>query len=104
MNIQISDKRQVYSGPIQLATPELVWVCVAIALPGRRDRFFVLTEGDIQKVCIAGYTAWMDSIGWQRPRNPSSLDCRWSIFDIQQFEDRWELISGRLNSLPAAIP
>jgi hypothetical protein len=83
MNIQFNDKKQIYSGPTKLTTPDLVWVCVAIALPGARDRFFVLTEGDMQKVCIAGYTSWMDSIAWQRPRNPSSLDCRFLVSDIQ---------------------
>ncbi len=98
MNIQFNDKKQIYSGPTKLTTPDLVWVCVAIALPGARDRFFVLTEGDMQKVCIAGYTSWMDSIAWQRPRNPSSLDCRFLVSDIQQFEDRWELIVGRLRA------
>jgi hypothetical protein len=98
MNTQFNDKKQIYSGPTKLTTPDLVWVCVAIALPGGRDRFFVLTEDDMQKVCVACYTSWMDSIGWQRPRNPSSLDCRWSVSDIQQFEDRWELILGRLQA------
>ena len=58
--------------------------------------FFILTEADIQKVCAHNYTAWMDSIGWKRPRNPASFDCRWSISDIRQFEDKWELIMDRL--------
>jgi hypothetical protein len=98
MQIQLDHAtgRQNYSGPTKLATPDLIWVCVAIAAPGSRDRFFVLTEADIQRVCIAGYTGWMESKEWKRPRNPASFDCRWSISNIQKFEDNWELIIRRL--------
>jgi len=88
--------RQNYSGPLNLATPDLIWVCVAIAAPGSRDRFFVLTEADIQHACVTGYTTWMETKGWKRPRNAASLDCRWSILDIQKFEDNWDLIIQRL--------
>lgn len=98
MKIEFIDKKQIYSGPTKLTTPELVWVCVAIAAPGGCDRFFVLTESELQKVCINGYTSWMNGNGWQRPRNPFSLDCRWSICDIEQFENRWGLILRRLQT------
>lgn len=91
-------KKQIYSGPAKLAVPELVWVCVAIASPGGQDRFFVLTEADVQNVCVTGYTSWMEKIGWKRPKNPTSLDCRWAISDIEQFEDQWELIARRLST------
>jgi hypothetical protein len=99
MQIQVDAEvgKQIYSGPVKLTTPDLVWVCVAIAPSSGRDRFFVLTEADVQDVCIVGYTAWMDQIGWKRPRNPSSFDCRWSISNIQRFEDNWDLIMRRLD-------
>jgi hypothetical protein len=92
IDVDAATKRQIYSGPVRLTTPELVWVCVAIAIPGARDRFFVLTEADLQRVCIDGYTRWMEGIGWKRPRTFDSLDCRWNIEQIRHFEDNWELI------------
>jgi hypothetical protein len=75
MQVRFDDAlgRQVYSGPAKLATPNLLWACVAIASRGGRDRFFILTESDLQKVCVAGYTTWMEQIAWKRPRNPASL-------------------------------
>jgi hypothetical protein len=78
MQIHLNEvtQKQVYSGPKQLPTPDLIWVCVAIAAPGSHDRFFILTETDIQKVCITVYTRWLAQIGWKRPRNPASFDCR----------------------------
>jgi hypothetical protein len=91
-------QKQIYSGPAKLATPELVWVCVAIAPVHSGDRFFVLTEADMQRVCVAIYTKFMEDIGWKRPRNPEALDCRWSISDIQEFENNWDLIKRRLDA------
>lgn len=91
--------KQIYSGPAELTTPDLIWVCVAIAAPGAppaRDRFFILTEADLRRVCVKVYTGWMDRIGWKRPRNPASFDCRWSITDIAAFENNWKLITERL--------
>jgi hypothetical protein len=96
MKIQLDGKKQKYLGPAELKTPDLVWVCVAIGSPGGRDRFFVMTEREIQQVCIACYATWMENIGWERPRNPSSLDCRWRISDIEQFENKWDVIHERL--------
>jgi hypothetical protein len=90
-------RKQVYSGPVILVTPQLIWVCVAIASRGSRDRFFILTEADLQSVIVRGYTSWMESIGWQRPRSPESLRTGWNISDIEPFEDKWELIRGQLS-------
>lgn len=89
---------QIYSGPTTLATPNLIWVCVAIAPPGGRDRFFVLTEAELQQVCAAQHAAWLESKGWKRPRTPEAMDCRWNVSQIEQFEDNWELILGRLKA------
>jgi hypothetical protein len=74
MQIQVDPAagKQNYSGPTKLATPDLIWVCVAIASPASRDRFFVLTEADIQTVCVKNYTEWMEGKGWKRPRNPGA--------------------------------
>src|SRR5437667_10917347 len=40
--------RQTYAGLTQLTTPDLIWVCVAIAKANSQnhDRFFILTEAD----------------------------------------------------------
>lgn len=89
--------KQTYKGPVKLPTPDLVWVCVAIAKPSDRDRFFILTEADVQRICITRYKEFMKKRGWKRPRKPASLDCRWWIVDLEnKFEDNWKLIQDRL--------
>jgi hypothetical protein len=98
---------QHYSGPQILAVPQLIYTHVAIAPPGGKDRFFILTQGELQRVCIKGYSAWMESINWRRPKNPASFDCRYWVDDIAAFENNWDLILRRLDEPspePALVP
>lgn len=80
MNIELDLQTGIQKclGLKKLTNPELIYVCVAIAAPGVRDRFFILTESDLQKVCVEEYTDWMNEHGWKRPSSPSSHDCRYS--------------------------
>jgi hypothetical protein len=90
-------QRQSFIGPEKLPNPDLVYVCVAIA-PTRdtRDRFFVLTASQLQKILIRGYTAWMEGIGWRRPKKPESYDIRWATGELEPYENNWALIKKRL--------
>ena len=85
-------------GAKPISNPELIYVCVTIASPGGRDRFFVLTVADLQKVCMEGYARWMGPHQWKRPRVPESYDCRYEVGEISQFDDNWDLIIRRLGT------
>ena len=77
--------------------PNLVYVHVAIAPPnGGKDRYFILTKAQLQKVCIKGYSAWMDKKGWRRPRKPDSYMCRYWIEEVEHYENNWRLITRKL--------
>ena len=65
------------------------------------DRFFILTQKQLQAVAIKQYSAWMDGIGWKRPRNPESYDCRYWIQGIEEYENNWKLITQKLKPLEA---
>lgn len=90
---------QKYLEPMALANPQLVYVCVVIASPGGRDRFFVLTQADIQKVIIASYSDWMERHDWKRPRKGDSYHCTYNIHDLAPFEDKWDLIGKQLQTV-----
>ncbi len=102
MNISVDEAtlRQNFHGPSTLATPDLIYVCVAVAPHGtdQRDRFFVLTMAELQRACINSYTNWMAPKDWKRPRNPHSFDCRFEVSDIAGFEGNWDLIRKRLSN------
>jgi hypothetical protein len=101
MNISFDseNKKQNYLGRLQIKNPDLIYVFVVIAPQddkSLKDRFFILTKLQLQDICIKRYSNWMDGIGWKRPRSPESYDCRFWIADIEQHENKWELISERL--------
>lgn len=103
MKLELDPKTgiQHYYGPAEISNPDLIYVCVAIATVGEKDRFFILTRGELQQVCIAGYTRFMERQGWRRPRNAASYDNRYGIQSIQRYEDNWQLITDRLRQ---AVP
>ena len=90
-------KTQINLGRQQITNPDLIYVFVSIANNGK-DRFFVLTKLQLQEVCIKYYSDWMGSHEWKRPRSPESYDCRFSIPEVQEYENNWKLISARLAS------
>ncbi len=92
-------KTQKYLGPKEMLNPALIYVCVAIAKDKTsKDRFFILTKGQLKDVCIKSYSTWMDKIEWKRPKKPESYDCRYQISDIVAYEDNWGIIIGQLSS------
>lgn len=97
LEFDIQTKVQNYRGPLQIHNSSLIYVCVSIAPPDNgRDRFFILTKTDLQKICINVYTDWMRKHGWKRPRTPESYDCRYNTEYLQTFENNWQLIETRL--------
>ena len=99
ISVETETLRQGFRGPSALAAPDLIYVCVAIArLREQRDRFFILTMKDLQRICIEGYSRWMSPKDWRRPRNPHSFDCRYEIGSLEPFENNWELVRDRLAS------
>jgi hypothetical protein len=102
--IHEEDGVQRLVGPKKILHPELIYVCVAVAMPGdgERDQFFVLTRAQVQAACIAAYTGFMEKHQWRRPRNPKSLDCRYGISRIEAYRDKWQVIAERLEAVPTA--
>lgn len=99
MDIEIDkkNKRQINLGPKKIENPNLIYVCVYLGKERADDRFFVCRKRDIQKACIASYTRWMEPKDWKRPRNFESLDNRYHVEDLLQFEDNWSLIERQLS-------
>lgn len=91
-------KKQIDNGYKKIAHPELIYVCVQLAGADSEavDRFFVLTKSQLQKICAENYRAWMNGIGWKRPRNYKSLDNRYYIDNLLPYEDNWSLVSQQL--------
>jgi hypothetical protein len=100
LDIQIDDssRKQISTGPRTIENADLIYICIALGATTGSDRFFICLKSDIQKASIASYTRWMDPKGWVRPENYKSLDNRYGIDDLRQFENNWPLIESRLRA------
>ena len=84
-------------------TPDLIWVCVAIVSEeqqkdGQRDRFFILTECEIHRICIQNYCTMLEVYRGHRPKNWRSETFYWNTDDLAKYENKWELIRERLDA------
>src|ERR1017187_2420339 len=97
-------ERQNYLGPKKIENPDLIYVFVAVAsssVEADKDRFFILTKAQLQKVIIKSYGGAMEKVGWKHPLSTESYLWRISIteiekFENEKFEDNWGLITNRL--------
>ena len=91
-------KKQIDNGNREISHPELIYVCVALAPPGSdaQDRYFILLKKDLQLICATNYRAWMQKHNWSRPKNFRSLDNRYCISNLEDFEDNWGLFEKQL--------
>ena len=98
LNIEFDDteKKQINHGRLEIANPDLIYVCVSLGQSRAQDRFFICTKADIQDACINSYKNWMDPKDWKRPRNYKSLDNRYDTDHLAAFEDNWRLIQNQL--------
>ncbi len=100
LNIEFDDteKKQINYGRLEIANPDLIYVCVSLGQSRAKDRFFICTKADIQNACINSYKNWMDPKDWKRPRNYKSLDNRYDTDHLAAFEDNWHLIQNQLRA------
>ncbi|GMA16682.1 hypothetical protein E5F05_17170 [Deinococcus metallilatus] len=114
INLEVVGDRQVDHGDRILDHPGLIYVYVAIApkheaqaqTEARRDRFFILTQQDVQSIMAPAYRAYMEDrkTPWQRPRNPASFDARLDAQQLKKFENNWNLIRQQLEAQNPPTP
>ena len=91
-----------YDGPRELTNPELIYICVIISNElnrSERDRFFLLTQQQLQKVIVAQFIPWLESHGWKRPKKADSFHCNYNYSSLLAYEDNWQLIKERFLEL-----
>ena len=89
------DKRQTLGDLLPRANPNIIWVIVWIKDSDiSTARFFITTEGQIQKTLKVHYQAWLDDHDATRPRNHKSTQTMLTIKDLAQFEDNWEILDA----------
>jgi hypothetical protein len=95
LNIQIIDEIQSVLGLHEELDPDLIFVFVMIGEKLGDDRFFLLTQRDLQFLIQQGYTSFLDKHGGKRPRNALTTHNSVTLEQIARFENEWNLIEQR---------
>ena len=100
MEIRFDKTKQTQSivGEKPTNTPDLVWVCVVVANPKedqQRERYFILTEGEIQKIFVSNVRVEIEKTGGHKKKNWESTDYWYNTEDLADYEDTWEIMLNR---------
>ena len=76
----------------QKINKDLIYVVIFCRKKLEAAKFYICTQGDIQKIVDKNYRADLEKRGWVRPKKPESTHCTYKEKDLLKFEDNWDLI------------
>ncbi len=83
--------------PLIITNPNLIYVHVRVAQkPEERDRFWVLTKADLQKICVKAHGDFLARHNGLRPKNPESLHLAYSTMHLKEYENNWHLVRDQM--------
>jgi len=78
----------------------LIYVCVVVGDKSGEERFFLLTQGELQHIIHDHYKAFLAKHGGVRPRNPQSTHVGVQEEELAPHRDRWSLIADQFAPKP----
>lgn len=88
---------QKIHGRKRLEDPNTIYVFVWLSRDrALRDRFFVLTRREFQRVVHRHYAANLRAHGGKRPKVPDTRHTAISVAEFEKFENNWKLITKQL--------
>jgi len=97
LKIDISDEIQTVTGLDESLDPDLIFIFCMIGAQLGEDRFFLLTQRELQHLIQQGYTSFLDKHGGKRPRNAQTTHNSVTLEQLAPFEDCWGLIERRFD-------
>ena len=76
----------------QKINKDLIYVVIFCRKELEAAKFYICTQGDIQKIVDKNYRAHLFKVDSVRPKNPKSTHCTYKEKDLLKFEDNWDLI------------
>lgn len=95
INIEFEGDRQIILGLVETLNKDLIFVLVKIGKNAGQDRYFILLQGDLQKLIKTKHSETLEKHDGVRPKNPKSMHTAVKIISLEKFEDNWALIEKR---------
>lgn len=96
LRIEFEGDRQHLLGVDDTLDGSLIYVFVLVGELAGRDRFFIITQRELQQIIFDNYGAWLTKHGGIRPRNPKTTHVAVRLGSLEKYEDNWTLIEQRL--------
>ena len=96
LRIEFEGDRQQLLGVDDTLDGYLIYVFVLLGELAGRDRFFIITQRELQQIIFDNYDAWLTKHGGVRPRNPKTTHVAVRLGSLEKYEDNWTLIEQRL--------
>jgi len=96
LQINFDGDKQTVVGKSPTLDEEIIFIFVSIGDTIGEDRFFILSQSDLQGIINDNYIAWLNKHGSIRPKNAQSTHVSLSVAQIEKFKGNWELIENRL--------
>ena len=75
---------------------ELIYVFIQIGERLGEDKFFILSQGRLQRIVYDHHSSYLAKHKGILPRNPESTHMGLSLLDLKGHQDRWDVIEARL--------
>jgi len=95
LKISIVAEVQTVMGMDESIDHDLIFVFVLIGSELGTDRFFLLTQRNLQLLIEQGYTSFLSKHGGKRPRNAHTTHNSVTLEQLTPFEGNWALIEQR---------
>lgn len=93
--MRLEGKTQYIDG-LREIDQDLIYVLVWVAEDRAGDRFFIYSQGELQRIIESNHRAVLAKHKGERPKNPESMHCAYGVTHLAHAENRWELIEKRL--------
>jgi hypothetical protein len=97
LEISFEGDHQIVSGLKTDLDVAMIFVFVRVGTTLGQDRFFIISQGELQKIIHRNYEAWLTKHNGVRPKNPQSTHVSVAMTVLEPFEDNWALIENLLS-------
>ena len=92
LNIDIVNGFQRVIGPNEDLDPNLIFIFVLIGEKAAADRFFLMTQNELQSLIQQAYKSFLDKHDSKRPRNAQTTHHSVTLAQLKAYEDNWVLV------------
>ena len=89
---QNADGTQRVTGKVKLPLPGMVYVFVQVGSKAGKDKFFIISAIELQKMIYKGYKAYLVKHMYKRPQNQKSTHWAINSNELSHFQNNWDLL------------